>query len=631
MSEQSPLETIGSTAIDDTIPSAAAPPPHKPPGAFSIGSPMFNIGLVCLLMSISFLAVALPSPTQDADSEAFGPPPEALAFQDPMSDFPDNDDNAIDDSEPEAAIDDALITELIEELRNDEEPKPDTTSTENDRPNREIEPAAPTLVTIPQQESVQVVYRTEQVRIEETPTNRVSPAISPTTVSPNSVPPASTSPETTTTSGPTTTTVAPLRQCSDFATRSAAQLAFDFDREGLAHLDGDGDGRACEDIVDPNAVTPVTCDNFAQQPDAQAVFDDDPEGLAYLDGDGDGRACEQLPGAPVEGPAPAPEQQVLSVNAVRQQQGVFGLHTREAPWFMGELDYVTRLIGKAPNNLLFFSNWSTGFPAEQVRNTWGRGMTPQIAWEPVIPGADTQPTLREIADGQWDGYIDEWAAAAAAHGQPIVLRLASEMNGNWYSWSEQANGNNEGDFVDMWRHVHGRFENAGADNVVWLWSVNRSNNLKTDIANYWPGDQYTDWVGISGYWRGFQGAPEPTFEAIFDQTLNELRALTAKPILLAEIGAGTNVDADRVQWLNTVFAGLAANPDVIGFVYFNDTKAGGDWRIQFSQQMVDAFAAGIADDRWTSGALPTGMRIGDRLSVPAHSDPDNQGLAEDNG
>ena len=255
-------------------------------------------------------------------------------------------------------------------------------------------------------------------------------------------------------------------------------------------------------------------------------------------------------------------------------------------------------------------------------------MTPQVAWEPVIPGADRQPTLREIADGDWDAYIDDWAAAAAAHEQPIVLRLAAEMNGNWYSWSEGVNGNEAGDFADMWRHVRGRFDAAGADNVVWLWSVNRSDNLRTEIADYWPGEDYVDWVGIAGYWRGFSGAPEPTFSAIFDRTLGELRSLTDKPILLAEVGAGTDVDTDRARWLTTLFDGLEANPDIIGFVYFNDVKSGGDWRIQFSQTLVDIFANGVANERFPTGLLPTGMELGDRLNVPAHNDPDNTGLAD---
>ena len=578
-------------SADAPIPESAAPPPAKPPGMFSIGGPLFNMGLIALLMAITFAAVAVPGRDQ-VDTVASGLP-DALAFADAGSSTSTSraPESTTTTTNATAGIDDfdnELLAELLDELReNDGQNESEGDDTEDDP---DEVPRAPEAQP---QELIQVVHRTEQI---------VIPA---------------------TTAAPT-----PARlECTDFATRGEAQAAFDADPTGLGYFDGDRDGNACEQIADPDAIALVTCESFEEQPDAQAVFDSDRDGLGHLDGDGDGNACEQLPGAPVEVPEAPPQVLALSVEAVREQQGVFGMHTREAPWWMGELDYVTRLVGKAPNNLLFFSNWATPFPAEQVRTAWGRGMTPQVAWEPIIPGADEQPTLRAIADGEWDAYVDEWAAAAAAHGQPIVLRLASEMNGNWYPWSEQLNGNSEGDFVDMWRHVYSRFEAANADNVVWLWSVNRSNNLKTDTASYWPGEEYTDWVGISGYWRGFDGAPEPTFDAIFSQTLGELRALTSKPILLAEIGAGTNVDGDRVDWLNTVFAGLNANSDVIGFVYFNDTKAGGDWRIQFSQAMVDAFAEGVADDRWKSGALPSGMSIGDRLSVPAHSDPNNQGLA----
>jgi LPXTG-motif cell wall-anchored protein len=37
---------------------------------------------------------------------------------------------------------------------------------------------------------------------------------------------------------------------------------------------------------------PVTCASFATQAEAQAAFDADPEGLAHLDADNDGKACE---------------------------------------------------------------------------------------------------------------------------------------------------------------------------------------------------------------------------------------------------------------------------------------------------------------------------------------------------
>lgn len=565
--------------------SSAAPQPED--GAFAVGGPLFNIGLVALLMAISFAAVALPERTATVESAA--PPPLAFVDEQEVPTTETAPTTTTTTAPVTALPTEEEMTELLDEImgRLDDEglgPNVEAPALDGQTANQTTAPAP--------DEIVDVVYRTERIEVPVTVPRRP--------------------------------------ECSDYANRSLAQEAFDADRSGLSHFDGDGDGQACEQLIDPNP-TPdrVLCGDFDEWSEAQLVFETDSVSFAHLDGDGDGRACEQLPGTPPEEPEVAEAPEVLSVNAVRQQQGVFGLHTREAPWWMGEVDYLSRLIGKAPNNLLFFTNWSTPFPAEQVRTAWGRGMTPQVAWEPIIPGADSQPTLREIADGEWDEYIDEWASAAAAHGQPIVLRLAAEMNGNWYSWSEGVNGNEQGDYVDMWRHVHDRFTAAGADNVVWLWSVNRVDNLSSELATYWPGEEYTDWVGLSGYWRGYQGAAEPTFDAVYNETLAELRALTTKPILLAEIGTGTSVDADRVRWMDTLFAGMEDNPDIIGFVYFNDIKSGGDWRVQFSQALIDSFAEGVAAERWKSGALPIGMKIGDRLNVPAHSDPNNDDLAPD--
>lgn len=582
----------------------AAPLPKQ--SILGVGGPLFNAMLVMTLMAISFAAVALPERSEERTTAApttLAPPttietapPETTSTtaERPSQDAPpDGVDQFATLLGSVAASDVSLGRLALDDHRETPSAQQSTTTIS---PPTTTAPAPSTSTPAPQiQEVERVVYRTERVVVEV---------------------PASTIPR--------------RPECGDFDTRPDAQAAFDSDPESLAHFDGDGDGFACEQLVDPNPQPAlVLCDDFDDWASAQATFASDPEAFGHLDGDGDGRPCEQLPGAPAELPTPPPDAAVLSVNEVRQQAGVFGLHTREAPWWFGEVDYVSRLIGKAPNNLLFFSNWSDPFPAEQVGAAWDRSMTPQVAWEPVIPGADQQPTLREIADGQWDDYIDTWASAAAAHGEPIVLRLAAEMNGNWYPWSAGINGNEAADFADMWRHVHQRFDAAGADNVVWLWSVNRSDNLRTDIADYWPGDEFVDWVGIAGYWRGFGSAPEPTFTAIYDKTLGELRALTSKPILLAEVGAGTDVDADRITWLSTLFAGLDANPDIIGFVYFNDVKSGGDWRIQFSQTVVDTFADGIASDRFPSGVLPAGMQPGSRLNVPAHNDPNNNDLAPD--
>ena len=46
------------------------------------------------------------------------------------------------------------------------------------------------------------------------------------------------------------------------------------------------------------------------------------------------------------------------------------------------------------------------------------------------------------------------------------------MNGFWFPWNEGVNGNQPGEFVAAWRHVHDIFEAVGATNATWVWCPN---------------------------------------------------------------------------------------------------------------------------------------------------------------
>lgn len=346
------------------------------------------------------------------------------------------------------------------------------------------------------------------------------------------------------------------------------------------------------------APKPITCDRFATQPEAQAVFDTDPALHVGMDGDGDGIACEHLPGR--EAPPPPPPAFVIPTTdqLERPPTRLFGVHTREAPFAMHEVEAFTQTAGKSPNNILFFTNFSRGFPATAIDNAWNAGMLPIVTFEPVKENSsDGQPLMRDIANGEWDAYFTEWATAAKANGKPMGFRFAQEMNGNWYSWSDGRFGNASGDYVRAWRHVHDLFAEVGADNLIWIWSVNRIDNLpdKT-LARVYPGAKYVDWVGMSGYYRD-EGV-EPSFSTTFGATLAEIEKVApGKLIMLTEVGAGTS-EANRVAWIESFFQGLLAHQEIIGFAWFNDIKSGGDWKVDFSAMTTSTFATGVADPRY---------------------------------
>ncbi len=101
--------------------------------------------------------------------------------------------------------------------------------------------------------------------------------------------------------------------CSDFASQSEAQAAFDADPSDPNGLDLDLDGVACEMPFVVPAETPssadtdpaappsplegraVNCIDFAFQEDAQIVYDRIPGDPYNLDPSGDGFACASLP------------------------------------------------------------------------------------------------------------------------------------------------------------------------------------------------------------------------------------------------------------------------------------------------------------------------------------------------
>ncbi|MFS0706310.1 glycosyl hydrolase [Cellulomonas sp. 179-A 9B4 NHS] len=316
------------------------------------------------------------------------------------------------------------------------------------------------------------------------------------------------------------------------------------------------------------------------------------------------------------------------------QDRYFGLYTNQSPFNWAEFDDITRKVGATPDMSGYFQGWDGDFRPDAVTRSWEKGMLPLLTWEsrPMLAAndqaVDPNYSLPVIINGKYDDYLRKYARDVAAHGMPLAIRLNHEMNGSWYPWGEREwgggplNGNRKGDFVKMWRHVHDIFEEEGANEfVLWVWAPNIVNALP-DYGKYsswymkslYPGDEYVDWVGLSGYFRPpYRADQTPTFSYTYDRSLNQLREFTKKPILLAEIGA-SEIGNQKPLWVSDLFAGLARpeNQDIIGIAWFHHTVttiSGGqrvtnDWRINSRRDSLDAFIKGIHDPAARFGYPP---------------------------
>ena len=302
---------------------------------------------------------------------------------------------------------------------------------------------------------------------------------------------------------------------------------------------------------------------------------------------------------------------------VTPKSSYLGMYTEQAPFNWATYDSTAKKLGSNPNVVGYFGGWDEKFRSTAVVSAWQRKKLPILTWEarPIAAANDVvvEPDyeLSKILAGDFDTYLTNYAKDIVKTGLPMGIRLNHEMNGDWYPWSEGVNGNTQGEYVKVWRHVHDIFEKQGANKLVmWIWAPNIINNLAPSkksyeyLAGLYPGDDYVDWVGVSAYLRpNYRADNDFTFSYTFDATLAQLRKVSDKPIFLAEIGA-SEIGGHKATWVSSLFEALEKpeNSDVIGFSWFSlvvtsnvsGVRATNDWRIDSKSDTLAAFRDGLA-------------------------------------
>ena len=247
--------------------------------------------------------------------------------------------------------------------------------------------------------------------------------------------------------------------------------------------------------------------------------------------------------------------------------------------------------------IMWYADWQhTALSIAQLDAVARRGSTPEITWEPwdaskALYARQPRYTLRNIIEGKFDAYIRRWADGLAAWGRPVRLRFAQEMNGNWYPWSEAANGNHPGEFVQAWRHVHHIFDVAGASNVQWVWSP----VFGAPKADF-PGVNEVNLLGVTCL-NGFSRKRSRSFAAICGSSIRQLHALApGLPIELSEVASG-EAGGRKAAWIAGMFRFLAQHPVVTSVIWFNLSKET-DWMIQSSRAAERQFALGARSARY---------------------------------
>jgi hypothetical protein len=249
------------------------------------------------------------------------------------------------------------------------------------------------------------------------------------------------------------------------------------------------------------------------------------------------------------------------------------------------------------------------FQTEYFTNVRNHGVIPLLDWGSWHLGYGTnQPDyqLRDIYEGKHDVYIKQWALDAKAWNHPFFLRFNWEMNGNWqFPWSEQLNGNQPGDFIKAWRHVHDIFTQNGTRNVTWVWCPNISGLTTRSMASLYPGDNYVDWTCLDGYnkdstWINFNTVFTGYGISWIKNSYEEiLKVAPNKPLMIGEFASNEAGDggAKKAAWIRDAFLTQLPTkfPKIKAVVWFNwdDRNSAITFPIESSAASISAFAAGV--------------------------------------
>jgi hypothetical protein len=273
------------------------------------------------------------------------------------------------------------------------------------------------------------------------------------------------------------------------------------------------------------------------------------------------------------------------------------------------------LAGKAPTFLKVWTPWQhpdlPGKPyvpfsdaladVAKVRAVVGEQGLLVLDWNLTLSnGVNEGLTVRDIRMGKADAYIRSFARDVRNYAKPVLLELFNgEFNGSWwYAVSPLANLRlTTQDFVQAWRRVVDIFRAVGATNVSWAWVVNSypadpsaQPGIDKNIASYYPGDEYVDWVGADVYDVGGTNWLDGPYT--FAVTHH-------KPVFIGEFGIRHEwsilTPPQWYAWLDAMFDYFESHPAIKAISYFNYCNRAGATHVPFDPSRTVYIDGGLVN------------------------------------
>jgi glycosyl hydrolase family 26 len=293
-------------------------------------------------------------------------------------------------------------------------------------------------------------------------------------------------------------------------------------------------------------------------------------------------ASRSVPAKPAASPTPIPAVKLGGgpIPGVRTKAMLGAYLELSKMSFKDALALRKKQLGRNYRIIHVFYAWTDVLPASI--DHLPAGAVPMVSWRGTYHD--------EILAGKHDSMIAANARRLARDGKPKFLRWGWEMNGSWYAWSGPKNGDNPAGYVECWKYIRKIFDDEGADNVSWVWSVNWNSQPDTadnGYAAYYPGDKFVDWVAISGY-NLHHEAPAKLFDRLYQEYASR------KPMMISEVGSVDYGGNTKGEWVTQFAAYVESRPNIAAVCWFDtDTHINYSetWRVDTNANALAAYRA----------------------------------------
>lgn len=236
----------------------------------------------------------------------------------------------------------------------------------------------------------------------------------------------------------------------------------------------------------------------------------------------------------------------------------FGIFEPEAPGRTINLDRIENRLSYEFPVVVRYQHMDESLPIYELQKAKDMGRVVELTLQTTInKNGKVVDLTKNILDGEYKTYFENYGKALKELDYPVLFRLNNEMNGDWCMYSAYHYGKDADVYIALYRYLFGIFEGQGANNIIYVWNPNDKsfpNFSWNSYMAYYPGDEYVDIVGLTGYNTGnyYSGEYWHSFETIYDNFYFEYAKRFNHPFMITEFGSSSH-GGDKSLWIEEMF------------------------------------------------------------------------------